>query len=397
LQAEPDVHWTGEFFNGFAKPSFATSTREGGRLPHYQMMAEARRTYPHAWNLLRDAYLAGFEYQYNPFKAYPNLVRERETRRITAIDARDNGVLLTVEDFFGHEQYGIASDRPLSADYKPGDQILVADGIQSARGTVAAVDDRLAPCLLDGLDQPDEPWQLEYPRPLPTTEDPHSPGLFPPGGTYLRKFDPPGTAHYYWGRVHHEWDLLVKQFGFRVIPRFAGAPGDLSIDGRGGTTAKCLVQLHEVTREITSHLIQRYGRATLDWPWVVLNEPDLMTSTGATATGKNSSGSTITRPTPSSARSRITDTIRTRCRSAAGTGRHRGLEHAAGSLPDARFAQRHRRGRAGEERRLCRSASGRAGVRGASRRCAKLTKAVARRSISFRSIPTTTRNWRPLN
>jgi hypothetical protein len=276
VQAEPDVRWKGQFFNGFAKPSFATSTRDGGRVPHYRMMAEARKTYPRAWNLLRDAYLAGFEYQYNPFKAYPNLVRERETRRITAMDARDNGVLLTVEDFFGHQQYGIPSDRPLSIDYKPGDQILVADGIQSTRGTVTAVDDRAGTVLLDEFDQPDQPWQLEYPRPLPTIEDPHSPGLFPPGGTYLRKFDPPGTAHYYWGRVHHEWDLLVKQFGFRVIPRFAGAPGDLSIDGRGGTTAKCLVQLHEVTREITSHLIQRYGRATLDWPWVVLNEPDLM-------------------------------------------------------------------------------------------------------------------------
>ena len=276
LRAEPDVCWTGEFFNGFAKPSFATSTRDGGRLPHYQMMAEARKTYPHAWNLLRDAYLVGFEYQPNPFKAYPNLVRERETRRITAIETRNGGVQLTVEDFFGHAQYGIRSDRPLSEDYRPGDQILVADGIQSARGTVAAVDDQTRTVLLDGLDEAAEPWQLEYPQPLPTAEDPHSPGLFPPGGTYLRKFDPPGTAHYYWGRVHHEWDLLVKQFGFRVIPRFAGAPGDLSIDGRSGTTAKCLVQLHQVTREITSHLIQRYGDATLDWPWVVLNEPDLM-------------------------------------------------------------------------------------------------------------------------
>ncbi len=276
VQGPPDVFWKGEFFNGFAKPSFATSTREGGRVPHYQMMAEARETYPNAWNLLRDAYLAGFEDQYNPFKAYPNIVRERETRRITEVDVLRDSVRLTVEDFFGHEQYGIASNRPLSGDYQAGDQILIADGIQSARSKVIAVDDPSRTVLVAPFDQPAKPWQLQYPRPLPTQEDPHSPGLFPPGGTYLRKFDPPGTAHYYWGRVHHEWDLLVKQFGFRVIPRFAGAPGDLSIDGRGGTSAKCLVQLHEVTREITHHLIERYGPATLDWPWVVLNEPDLM-------------------------------------------------------------------------------------------------------------------------
>ncbi len=282
LSKAPDVVWKGEFFNGMAKPSFATSTREGGRLRHYEMMAEAREEYPHAWNLMRDALLSGFEFQHNPFKAYPNIVRERETRRIVSIKESKKGVILKVEDFFGHEQYGIESGRPLSGDYHKGDEILIADGIQSARAHVIATDDSAGTVLVTHFESDDksdegplEHWQLDYPRALPVEEDPSSPGLFPPGGTYLRKFDPAGTAHYYWGRVHHEWDLLVKQFGFRVIPRFAYAPGDLSIDGRGGTTAKSLVQLHEVTRHMTSHLIERYGDATLDWPWVILNEPDL--------------------------------------------------------------------------------------------------------------------------
>ncbi len=275
LRAEPDVYWRGAFFNGFAKPAFATSTRQNGRVPHYELMAEAREAYPHAWNLLRDAYLTGFEHQPNVFKAYPNLVREKETRRITAIERREREVRLHVEDFWGHQQYGIPSGRPLSGDYRVGDEILIADGHQSARATVIAVDDLARSVLVTEFDEPAQPWQLEYSQPPPTEENPHSPGLFPPGGTYLRKFDPPGTARYYWGRVHHEWDLLVKRYGFRVIPRFADAPGDLSIDGRNGTTAKCLVQLHEVTREITGHLIARYGDATLDWPWVVFNEPDL--------------------------------------------------------------------------------------------------------------------------
>lgn len=276
LAAEPDVHWHGEFFNGFAKPSFATSTGNPARLEHYRMMAEARETYPHAWNLFRDAYLAGFEHQRNPFKAFPNIVRERETRRITAIGRRDDGVLLRVEDFFGHEQYGIESDRPVSEDYRPGHEILIADGRQSARAEVIAADDDERTVLVTHFDEPDGPWQIEYPRPLPTEENPDRPGLFPPGGTYLRMFDPVGTPHYYWGRLHHEWDLLHEKFGFRMIPRFASAPGDLAIDGRSGTTAKCLVQLHQVTYDITSHIIERYGDATLDWPWVVLNEPDLM-------------------------------------------------------------------------------------------------------------------------
>jgi hypothetical protein len=270
-----DVRWTGAFFNGFAKPSFATSTQGAGRVEHYAMMAEARKEFPRAWNLLRDAYLTGFAYQPNFFKAYPNIVREKETRRITAIARRNDHVLLTVEDFFGHPQYGIASDRPLSGDYHKGDEILIADGRQSARARLLDTDDAGA-VRVTAFAPPPEPWRIDYARSLPTNEDPDAPGLFPSGGTYLRKFDPPGTACYYWGRLHHEWDLIHGRYGLTPIPRFADAPGDLSIDGNFGTTAKDLVQLHEVTRTIASHVIERYGEATVDWPWVVFNEPDLM-------------------------------------------------------------------------------------------------------------------------
>jgi len=275
FSAEPDVIWHGEFFNGFANPSFATNAGENGRVPHYKLIAKARKEYPHAWNLFRDAYLSGFAHLYNPFKKYPNIVRERQTRRITSIEKQEEGVLLKVEDFFGHKQYGIKSDRPISADYHKGDEILIADGSESARAHVIKADDKSRTLLVTHFDKPSQPWKIEYTSPLPVAENPDSPGLFPPGGTYLRKFDPPGTAHYYWGRLHHEWDLLVKEFGFRVIPRFNDAPGDLSINGSSGTNAKCMVQLHKVTYDIASHIIERYGDVTLRWPWVVLNEPDI--------------------------------------------------------------------------------------------------------------------------
>jgi len=271
-----DVRWTGAFFNGFAKPSFATSTQGAGRVEHYAMMAEARPAYPRAWRLLRDAYLTGFEYQPNFFKAYPNIVREKQTRRITAVTRRENDVLLSVEDFFGCEQYGIEPGRALSGDYHAGDEVLIADGFESARARVIAADDAAGTVRVTAFDAPPQPWRIEYERPLPAEENPDAPGLFPPGGTYLRKFDPPGTPCYYWGRLHHEWDLLHRRYGLTPIPRFADAPGDLSIDGSFGTTAKSLVQLHEVTRAITGHLIERYGEPTVDWPWVVFNEPDLM-------------------------------------------------------------------------------------------------------------------------
>ena len=37
-----------------------------------------------------------------------------------------------------------------------------------------------------------------------------------------------------------------------------------------------MVQLHEVTKVFTGHLIERYGDACLDFTWIIFNEPDLM-------------------------------------------------------------------------------------------------------------------------
>ena len=42
---------------------------------------------------------------------------------------------------------------------------------------------------------------------------PDAPGLFPPGGCYLRKLSPAGTPVYYWGRLDRQWDLAVQRFG----------------------------------------------------------------------------------------------------------------------------------------------------------------------------------------
>jgi hypothetical protein len=91
----------------------------------------------------------------------------------------------------------------------------------------------------------------------------------------LRKFRPSGTPVYYWGRLDSEWDIAHRQFHQRLLPNFADAPGDLSLDGRNWTTAKDYVELHEATRAVTGHIIERYGPAALDFPWSVFNEPDL--------------------------------------------------------------------------------------------------------------------------
>jgi hypothetical protein len=127
--------------------------------------------------------------------------------------------------------------------------------------------------IVDSLSTPEGGWKIEYEDPVPEVEDPDAPGIFPPGGCYLRKFDPSGTPCFYWERVDKEWDLAVA-FGKRLVVNF-DVPPDLSVSGRDWDTAKDFLQLHEVVRTITDRLLVRYGRKCLDFYWSVFNEPDL--------------------------------------------------------------------------------------------------------------------------
>jgi putative sterol carrier protein len=274
LEAKP-VRWHGAFFSGFCKPSFCTS--RPGRIEGYELMDEVFRRYPKAFGLQRDFWLTGGQLsdRRGMMDSLPHLVREQETRRITRLEDREDGTLLLLEDFFGHEQYGIPSNRPLSGDYHPGDVVLVADGSQSCQAEVKRVSDRERTVLLSRLEQPAESWKVDYPEPLPEQENPNAPGLFPGGGCYLRKFRPPGTPRYYWGRVDTEWDLAHLTYGRRLQVNFCDAPGDLSRDGRNWTAPKDYAELHEVVRTITDRLIKRYGKASTGFYWSIFNEPDL--------------------------------------------------------------------------------------------------------------------------
>jgi hypothetical protein len=271
---DPAVRWRGGFFTGFCGTSFTTNFKN--RIPTFELMDELRRTAPRAWSLQRDFWLTGMDDRPSLLpQNLPNIVRERETRRIKAIDRQDNGVRLSVEDFFGHKQYGIGSGRPLADDYHPGDLVLIADGEHDARAKVVSVNDADRSVLVAELAEPAGGWKLTYAARLPILEDNDSPGLFPLGGCYLRKFSPAGTPMYFWKRLDKEWDLAVRRFNRRVVVNFADAPGDLSIDGRNWTTAKDYAELHEVVRTISDHVIERYGDASLDFVWSVFNEPDL--------------------------------------------------------------------------------------------------------------------------
>ena len=271
----PSVPWRGGFFTGFCSTGFCTSAVN--RLPTFRLMEQVRKTSPRAWSLQRDFWLTGMEHQPAFLSGnLPNLVRERETRRIASIGKHAEGALLHVEDFIGHQQYGIPSGRPLSEDYRPGDEVLIADGVHDARTKVIRADDRQRTVLVTACDTPAGGWKIAYASPPKLKEDPNAPGIFPPGGCYLRKSRPSGTPVFYWGRLDSEWDLAHKRFHRRLLPNFADAPGDLSVDGRNWTTAKDYAELHEATRAIAGHIIERYGPAAIDFPWSVFNEPDLM-------------------------------------------------------------------------------------------------------------------------
>lgn len=273
LKAEP-VLWHGAFFSGFGNILFCTDAATFN--PSYELMDRARKEHPRAWSLQRDFWMTGTEHQPSFFSTgLPNAVRERETRRIAAIEPRADGVLLRVEDVYGHLRYGIPPNRPAGEDYHPGEEVLVADGVHDARATVIAADDPAGTVLVSPLATPPGGWKIAYAAPLPLREDPNAPGLYPPGGCYLRKLRPHGTPCYDWGRLDKEWDLAHRRFGRRLLPNFADAPGDLARDGRSWTTVKDYAEWHEVVRALTGHLIDRYGADALDFVWSVFNEPDL--------------------------------------------------------------------------------------------------------------------------
>ncbi len=303
LKSAPTV-WHGRFFSGVCNVIFCTQAANYG--PTFDLMAEARKQHPNAWSLQRDFWLTGTEFRPPGLLPVnlPNIVRERETRRIAAIEPRAGGVLLRLEDVVGSDQYGIPGGRPVGEDFHKDDEVLIADGIHDARSKVVSANTAARTVTLTSLTTPPGDWKIAYEGPLPNREDPDAPGLFAPGGCYLRKLNPHGTACYYWGRLDKEWDLSVRHYGRRVVANFADAPGDLSRDGRSWTTVKDYVQWHEVARAIAEHVIDRFGASVSTLPGASSTSPTWGRFSGE-PTGPSSRRSTTTRPTRFCGRSRI--------------------------------------------------------------------------------------------
>lgn len=271
----------GHFFKGLLRAtSSSIGTYGTNNIQRFDFIFsdEIREKYPNAWKLFKIR-ISGhdvFEPKGTVMSRFTqHVVREKETRRITSVTETPDGVLLKVEDFFGHEQYGIESNRPLSGDYKPGDEILIADASNDRRAFVISVNDAENTVLVTNFEQPAGGWLIDYFSEPPKEENPVLPGLFPKGGTYLYKFNPVGTPVYYWGRLDYVLGELHLKYGQPLIINFAEAPGDTSINGKRDNFPKDYVQFHKVIYDMTSHIIDRYGDATTTWLWSIFNEPDL--------------------------------------------------------------------------------------------------------------------------
>ena len=170
----------------------------GNHIPGRWAENDSRPTVPvptKAWSLQRDFWLTGMEHQpgflAGDCPTWSGNAKRAASRRP---EKHADGILLRVEDFFGHAQYGIASDRPLADDYHPGDEVLIADGVSHARAKVVAVVDDATESrslLVTSFTEPPAAGRSPTPGRCPKRKTPHAPGLFPPGGCYLRKFRPP--------------------------------------------------------------------------------------------------------------------------------------------------------------------------------------------------------------
>ena len=279
------VRWDGQLWSGVLRPSFNTTDAYHQNDSHRMMREVREKSASPVWSLFRPWPMTGDFYAAGFFDGNPNLVRERETRRITQVeDAVADGATCTrlrVTDTFEHKLFGIEDNRPLSQDYHPGDKVLIADKEKSETTEILSVNDDTKDVMVKHLSTPSASWILDYPGATPRA-NPVIPGHFTHPLCYLRKFSPVGTPLYFWGRLDQELDRLVKDAGFRVVVNFVDTPCDLSIDGvpcHGGNGSpnkpKDYVEYWNFVYEVTSHIVKRYGPAAQYFYYSVGNEFDL--------------------------------------------------------------------------------------------------------------------------
>ncbi len=272
----PTVRWEGWFWSGLLKPNFNTS-RMFDQLDSYVLMDSVRAMNPDAWSLQRDWPMTSDFWHNGVFDGNPNVVRERETRRVIGVQNVSGSTALQVTDIEEGPLYGIAPNRPLSGDFHPGDIVTIGDRKKYETTVVRSVDDVQSVVFVDPLSTTQ--WDLDYAGSHPA-DNPDTPDNFTLPLCYLRKFAPHGTPVYYWGRLDDEWDIVHGQHGRRLVVNFSYIPLDLSrkpvpasTGGHGSISPpKDYLQWHGFVRQLVFHLIDRYGAASLDFYYSVGNE-----------------------------------------------------------------------------------------------------------------------------
>lgn len=273
------VNWEGRWFAGECKVEF-DSSRTYQQEAVYQLIDAARAAAPEFFLQQRDFPLLGDYYQATFFDGNLNLVRERETRRITKFVDAATYTELTLGELIEGPLYGITPGRPLSGDYHANDRVLVCDPTRSETKKVQSVNDGARTIRVDKLTTPAALWNLGDPV-LPA-DDPTIPDNFTHPLAALRKASPAGTPVYYWTRMDDELDQHVAH-GRRPLIDFHDTPFDLCRTGvgensNGGTcpsSPKDWPEWHDFVRTVVGHLIDRYGAPVEEWNFSIGNEPDL--------------------------------------------------------------------------------------------------------------------------
>jgi hypothetical protein len=284
------VDFAQRVFSGTLQPDFDT-TLLFDQVPTCELLQAITgpAPTPAAASLERDWPLCGDYWTNAYFDGDPNFVRERETRRVDAIDAIDtaagdarevDGTLwrVHVEALPEAALYGIAADRPLAPDHPIGSKVLLADEARSLTAEVVAVDEaaRVVTVRVARDATLQDAWRAPPPIAFPP-DDPRTPAHFARGLLRLLRLDPSGTPAFWFARIDHQWDLVHLRFGRRLVVNFDRVPADLSSDGvvNGGKGFKNAREWHDVVRAVTTHLIDRYGHSLADSYFSIANEPDL--------------------------------------------------------------------------------------------------------------------------
>ena len=297
----PTVTWQGFWYSGIGKPSFDTSELYDQE-PLYEQIDQARSLAPDLF--VHQRVRTPLESHNNPFSdGAGNIVREQETRQVTAITTGGGTTTLTITSMAEGGLYNIDPDRQansrlyLEEDFigpGPGVQVHVCDRTQCQQATVQSVNESLGTVTISALTGS---WTVQPPE-YSTNDPPEIPDHFPYAYTTLRRLSPAGNPIYYWTRLDHEFDEHVIIHNRRPHVRVYGTALDLCRrstlvgDGLGGLCADGPKDWHEwdaVVKEMVLHLIDRYtnpsinpnanpsipGDPVVGWYFEIPNEPDL--------------------------------------------------------------------------------------------------------------------------